>query len=91
LYEINELEFVEGFIYANIWYKDMLVKIDPSSGRVVKQWDLSALMLTEKAFQDAEKQGYRGDCLNGIAYDSRTQSFYLTGKLYHLVFKVQLK
>ena len=50
VYQINELEYVDGYIYANIWYKDVLIKIDPESGRVVKRWDLSSLMETERAF-----------------------------------------
>lgn len=48
--ELNELEFVKGYIYANVWYKDVLLKIDPESGEVVKSWDLASLTKTEKAF-----------------------------------------
>ena len=50
VYQINELEFVDGFIYANIWYRDVLIKIDPENGKVVKEWDLTPLMETERAF-----------------------------------------
>ena len=87
---INELEFANGFLYANVWYKDIILKIDPTSGNVVKQYDMSSLMETEKAFQIATYGEYVGDCLNGIAYDSDTDSFFLTGKQYYLVFKVKL-
>ena len=48
--ELNELEFVKGYIYANVWYKDVLLKIDPQSGEVVKSWDLASLTKAEKAF-----------------------------------------
>jgi len=47
---LNELEFVGGFIYANIWYENLLVKIDPKNGAIVKQWDITSLELTETAF-----------------------------------------
>lgn len=48
--QVNELEFIDGFIYANVWYEDILLKIDPSDGKVVRQWDLTALMRTERDF-----------------------------------------
>jgi len=47
---LNELEFVKGHIYANVWYKDILLKIDPQTGEVVKSWDLSSLKATEVSF-----------------------------------------
>ena len=47
---INELEWVDGFIYANIWYKDVIIKIDPATGNVVKKWDIKSLMQAENAF-----------------------------------------
>ena len=88
--KINELEYIDGYIYANVWYVDTLLKIDPQTGTIVKQWDLSILMRTEWRFQKAEKGRKTLDCLNGIAYDSRSGSIFLTGKLYHLVFEVEL-
>ena len=88
--QVNELEFIDGFIYANVWYKDILLKIDPADGKVVKEWDLTQLMQTDRAFQIKEKYGTRSDCLNGIAYDAHSGSIFLTGKNYYLVFKVKL-
>lgn len=69
---INELEFVDGFIYANVWYTYRLLKINPATGQVVKEWDLYNLEQAEKNFQMKEKSRYKGDCLNGIAYDSNS-------------------
>ena len=90
---INELEWVDGYIYANVWYKDIILKIDPNTGFIVQKWNLKALMLADRNYQKDVK-GQRSDpygkCLNGIAYDPTTGSFYLTGKMYHLIFKVQL-
>jgi len=48
--KINELEYVDGFIYANIWYKDIVIKIDPETGYVVNQWDLGTLFDANNAF-----------------------------------------
>ena len=47
---VNELEFVGGYIYANVWYKDTLLKIDAETGKVVKRWNMQDLMEAEKAF-----------------------------------------
>ena len=47
---INELEFANGYIYANVWFRDILLKIDPSNGNVVKTYDISTLYHTEKAY-----------------------------------------
>lgn len=85
---INELEWVDGFIYANVWFKDVLLKIDPATGYIVQKWDLTLFKNAEKAYQLETKGVNKLNCLNGIAYDPTTGSFYLTGKIYHLVFKV---
>ena len=44
---LNELEFVKGYVYANIWLTDTLVKIDPENGQIVKKWDISSLKKAE--------------------------------------------
>lgn len=88
--KINELEFVDGSIYANVWYSDTLLKIDPKSGQVQKEWDISSLELTELTFQEAKIGYYEGDTLNGIAYDKSSNSFFLSGKYYYLMFKLTL-
>lgn len=87
---VNELEFVDGYIYANVWYKNVLLKIDPNTGIIVNEWNLEKLAKAEFSFQTQEKNSYTADCLNGIAYDPRTGNFFLTGKLYHLVFELKL-
>ena len=47
---INELEWVDGYIYANVWYKDILLKIDPTDGQIVQKWDIKPLMITERKY-----------------------------------------
>ena len=70
---INELQYVNGFIYANIWYKDVIIKIDINSGAVVETYDLSALY-------PHKIRSPHADCLNGIAYNAVDGTFLLTGK-----------
>ena len=79
---LNELEYIRGFIYANIWYNDHVVKIDPASGKVVGQLDLSPL-----TFQAKLKNPY-ADALNGIAYDSTADKVYVTGKLWSNIYEI---
>jgi glutamine cyclotransferase len=81
--QMNELEYVDGFIYANLWYQDTIVKIDPASGRVVQRYDLSGLYPRSQRSRTA-------DCLNGIAYDARDGTFLVTGKLWPYYYKVDL-
>jgi glutamine cyclotransferase len=81
--DLNELEFIKGFIYANIWMKDVIMKIDPQSGNVVGKIDLAALT------NDARKINPKADVLNGIAYDSTTGKVYVTGKLWANIYEIQ--
>lgn len=74
---LNELEAVDGFVYANIWQKDLIVKIDPSTGDVVSKYDLGPLL--KQHFSAKERRSM--DVLNGIAHVEENQ-FYITGKLY---------
>ena len=84
---INELEFIDGFIYANIYLQNIILKIDANTGEVVAKIDFSSL-LSEK-----EKLTLRdpsGEVLNGIAYNSSTQTFYITGKDWPKLFEVKI-
>jgi glutamine cyclotransferase len=86
LNSINELEYVGGFIYANVYQTNVIVKIDPESGHVVGALDFPPNF---KAEEDAKNPG-RADVLNGIAYDSTSKSFFLTGKRWSKMFEVKL-
>ena len=48
--DINELEFVNGHIYANVWYQDVILKINPSTGVIEQRWDISSLAAAERSF-----------------------------------------
>jgi glutaminyl-peptide cyclotransferase len=80
---LNELEYIKGFIYANIWMKNYIVKIDPSNGHVVATMDLSGLM------DEAKTKNPDADVLNGIAYDSRNDKIYVTGKLWKNIYELK--
>jgi glutaminyl-peptide cyclotransferase len=78
---LNELECVGQLVYANVFFTDSIVRIDPSTGVVLTEIDASGL-LTPQEEQDA-------DVLNGIAFDPSTDRFFLTGKLWPWVFEVE--
>lgn len=82
--ELNELEFVNGEIYANVWHDNRIATIDPRSGHVNSWIDLTGLM-PEGELQDPEA------VLNGIAYDQASGSLIVTGKLWPRVFEIKVK
>ncbi len=77
---INELEFAEGSLYANVWGEERIVRIDPETGEVDGIIDASGLLSPD------EKS--RVDVLNGIAYDPVSKTFWLTGKFWPKMFQV---
>ena len=82
---LNELEFIDGYVFANRWGTSEILKIDLSSGKVVGVLDLSSL--SEKA-----RQMYpRADVLNGIAYEKKSKTLLVTGKLWPTLFVLRLQ
>lgn len=84
---LNELEYVNGFIYANVWQTNYIYKIDPSNGNVIGRIELPDL----KQQYFADKVTDRTDVLNGIAYDSSTKKMYITGKRWPKMFEIEVK
>lgn len=84
LHNLNELEFVEGEVWANVWHTDFIVRIDPASGRVTSYLDLSGLLPADRR-PDAEA------VLNGIAYDPATRRVFVTGKLWPAIFEIRVR
>lgn len=78
---LNELEWVDGSIYANVWQQDIIVRIDPRSGEISEVIDAAGLLSL------SESRGT--DVLNGIAYNPESQTFYITGKLWPKMFEVR--
>jgi glutamine cyclotransferase len=81
--KLNELEFVHGEIYANIWYSDRIARISPATGKVIGWIDLSGLL-------PASERSDAGAVLNGIAYDSQHDRLFVTGKLWPKIFEIKV-
>jgi glutaminyl-peptide cyclotransferase len=81
--KINELEWVKGEIFANIWQTDLIVRIDPRTGRVVGRVNLEGLPL-------AQDRNGREDVLNGIAYDAKADRLLVTGKQWSKIYQIKL-
>lgn len=81
---LNELEYIKGEIYANIWTTDYAVRIDPATGKVTGMIDFTGLLAP--ADRDAHT-----DVLNGIAYDAAHDRLFVTGKNWPKLFEVRLK
>jgi glutamine cyclotransferase len=80
--EINELEYVRGEIYANIWKTDRIARFDPKSGQVKGWIELKGLTSDISSDSDA--------VLNGIAYDKNQDRLFVTGKLYPKIFEIEI-
>jgi glutamine cyclotransferase len=81
--ELNELEWVKGEIYANVWQTDRIARISPTDGKVLGWIDLSGIIpKAERPEPDA--------VLNGIAYDSAGDRLFVTGKLWPKIFEIKL-
>lgn len=82
--KINELEYVNGFIYANEWLTNNILKIEPATGKVVGRIDLSTLA------NEATQRHKGSNEMNGIAYDSASGTFLVTGKNWPLIYKIKI-
>jgi glutamine cyclotransferase len=82
MYYINELEYVDGIIYANIYQTDFIAKIDARSGQLLALIDMKGIL---------DKKQVKGkiDVLNGIAYNPQMNTFYVTGKWWPRLFEVR--
>ncbi len=82
VWRLNELEFIDGEIYANVWQTDRIARIDPTTGRVNAWIDLTGLLSPD------DRIG--ADVLNGIAWDAEQQRLFVTGKLWPKLFQIEL-
>ena len=80
--DLNELEVVDGLVYANVWMTDRIAMIDPASGRVTGWIDLTGLR--------PRSAGNGDDVLNGIAYDAGGRRLFITGKLWPRLFEIRV-
>jgi glutamine cyclotransferase len=79
--KLNELEFVDGIIFANVWMTEAIVAFQPENGKLLAVMDARELVA---------KGANGGDVLNGIAYDKQSKSFYMTGKYWDKIFRVSI-
>jgi glutamine cyclotransferase len=84
---LNELEFANGRLYANVWHTDRIAVIDPASGAVEAWLDLSAL---RRGFVKPAGWNEAEDVLNGIAFDPGSGHFFVTGKRWPVLFEIRL-
>ncbi len=82
---LNELEYINGYIYANVYQTDYVLKIDPATGNVVGRIDFSEL---KKNYPELEAPP--SDVLNGIAWDSTGNRLFITGKYWSKLFEIKL-
>jgi glutamine cyclotransferase len=81
--QLNELEYINGEIWANVWLTDRIARIDPETGMVVGWIDLTGLLDPSDLEQPA-------DVLNGIAYDEANDRLFVTGKLWPTLYEIEL-
>jgi len=82
---INELEYINGFIYANIWTTSNIAKIDPQTGKIVGIIDISSLYL------EAKKKNSMSEATNGIAYDKSDGRIFVTGKFWPTIYQIKFQ
>jgi glutamine cyclotransferase len=81
---LNELEYINGEIWANVWQTDQIVRINPDTGQVTSYLDMSGILSPE--FRTGQE-----NVLNGIAYDPQTKRIFVSGKLWPRIFEIKLK
>ena len=81
--QLNELEYVKGEIYANVWHEDQIARISPRDGQVISWIDLSGLLPPSEKI-DTES------VLNGIAYDAQHDRLFVTGKQWPRIFEIKI-
>lgn len=80
---INELEYIQGEIYANIWHTERIARIDPLTGQVIGWIDLKGIL-------SPKDDSKAVDVLNGIAYDAKNDRLFVTGKFWPKLFEIEL-
>jgi glutamine cyclotransferase len=80
--QLNELEFIKGEIYANVWHSDRIARIDPRTGRVIAWIDLTGLLPADQMVNEES-------VLNGIAWDAKGNRLFVTGKQWPKIFEIR--
>jgi len=85
---LNELQFIDGYIWANIWGSFLIARIDPMTGKVHSWIDFQGILKQEHV---RNHQGLQLDVFNGIAYDSKSKRIFVTGKRWPKLFQIQVE
>jgi glutamine cyclotransferase len=80
--QLNELEFIKGEIYANVWHSDRIARINPQTGRVIAWIDLSGILPEDQKVNEES-------VLNGIAWDAKGNRLFVTGKQWPKIFEIR--
>lgn len=83
--QVNELEWVKGVIYANVWQTSRIARIDPKTGKVIDWIDLAPLVKEQHVGNDPDA------VLNGIAYDAKRDRLFVTGKRWSSLYEIKIK
>jgi glutamine cyclotransferase len=83
IFQLNELEYIKGEIYANVWHSDQIARISPRDGHVIGWIDLTGILPDDQKV-DAES------VLNGIAYDAQHDRLFVTGKQWPAIFEIKM-
>ena len=81
--ELNELEFIKGEIYANVWHQDLIARINPGDGHVISWIDMAGLLPDDQKINQES-------VLNGIAYDAKRDRIFVTGKQWPTIFEIRV-
>jgi glutamine cyclotransferase len=81
---LNELEYIDGEVWANVWQTDRIARINPLTGEVTGWIDLTGLLAP------ADREGRQVDVLNGIAYDAAAKRIFVTGKLWPKLYQIEI-
>ena len=82
--QLNELEYINGEIWANIWMTDLIARIDPVTGKVNSYIDLANL------YPEAKRKETNSDVLNGIAWDRESGRIFVTGKRWPQIYEIRV-
>jgi glutaminyl-peptide cyclotransferase len=80
---MNELEYINGYLYANVWTTNNIIKIDTQPGKIVGIIDLTSL------FARAKKENPMSEATNGIAWDAKKDRIFVTGKFWSFIFQIK--
>lgn len=83
--KINELEYIRGYIFANIWLTNDIIIINPKNGEVIKRWNLENIANNEKKDNPITQE------MNGIAFDEEKNEIIITGKMWKNLYRIDTK